>query len=104
LRDDYCDYADKAAAAAIRGMKSEERAELMSRMDDEIAGAVLRNHPVALGMTANEQNLFRLAWRKKRFSAETDQLDRNHRALAYVELAVSIVSAFTEKKVGNIAI
>jgi hypothetical protein len=42
--------------AAVRAMKPEERAEL-NPDDHEVAGAVLRSHHVAVGMTKNERDV-----------------------------------------------
>jgi hypothetical protein len=88
--------------AAIREMKPDDRLELLNKMDKEIAAAVLRNHPVALGMTTTEQDLFRLAWQKRRHAAGTDQLARDRKALAHIERAVPIVVAYCEKKMASL--
>jgi hypothetical protein len=84
--------------AAIRAMKPDQRLELSNNLDDEIAGAILRSHPVAIGMTASEQDAYRIAWQKKRCPDEAGHLNRNSRALAYIERAVPIITDFAEKK------
>jgi hypothetical protein len=55
--------------AAIRGMKSEERSKLLDKdnLDDELAGAILRSHHIAVGMTKSEQDLFRATWQRHKF-------------------------------------
>jgi hypothetical protein len=56
-------------------MKAERRAEL-NPDNDELAGGILRSHHVAVGMTKNEQELFCIAWLRKRFPADVEKLGR----------------------------
>src|SRR6476646_10151925 len=88
--------------AAIRGMKPEERSQLDDR-DDELAGAILRSHHVAVGMTKNEQDLFRSPWQRQKFPGYADQRTRLSNALGHIERGIPILNAFAEKKANSLA-
>jgi hypothetical protein len=88
--------------AAIRLMKPEERSNLDHR-DDEIAGAILRSHHVALGMTKNEQDMFRITWQRQKFPEYADQLNRLNSALGHIERCIPILNAFAEQKANSLA-
>jgi hypothetical protein len=88
--------------AAIRGMTAEQRAELNTD-DDEIAGAILRSHHIAVGMTKNEQELFRASWLRKRFPADVEKLNRLNQALGHIERAVPIFTAYAEETAKSLA-
>jgi hypothetical protein len=62
--------------AAIRGMKPEQRSKLLDNLDDEVAGAILRSHHFAVGMTKSEQELFRITWQRRKYPDHVDQLAR----------------------------
>jgi len=87
--------------AAIRGMKPEERSKLRDQEnieDDEVAGAILRSHHVAIGMSKNEQDSFRIAWQRRKFPGQADKLSRLDRALRHIERAETILTAYAENK------
>jgi hypothetical protein len=82
---------------AIRAMDPERRRKLVDQLDDEIAGAVLRNHPLALGMTASEQEMFRAHWQNGKFSAERKSLEREAAILGHLQRAATILDEFSEE-------
>ena len=91
--------------AAVRWMKPEERFNLIDKdnLDDELAGAILRSHHVAVGMTKNEQDLFRIAWQRQKFPSDVDQLTRLSNALGHIERGIPILNAFAEQKANSLA-
>jgi hypothetical protein len=92
--------------AAIREMTPEDRAKLCDKEnlgDDELAGAILRNHHVALRMSRNEWDLFRINWQRQKFPGYADQLTRLNSALGHIERGIPILSAFAEKKANSLA-
>jgi hypothetical protein len=56
-------------------MSPEERSKVLDKdnLDDELTGAILRSHHVAVGMTKNEQDLFRIAWERQKFPRYANQ-------------------------------
>ena len=91
--------------AAIREMKPEDRAKVLGKdnLDDELAGAILRSHHVAVGMTKNEQDLFRIAWQRQKFPGYADQRTRLCNALGHIERGIPILNAFAEQKANSLA-
>ena len=84
-------------------MKPEERANLRAgHLDDDLAGAILRNHHVAVGMTQNEQDLFRVSWQRQKFPNYSDHLIRLRNALKHLERGVPILHAFVEQKAASL--
>ena len=88
--------------AAIRAMRPEERAKLKPD-DDELAGAILRSHHIAVGMTKSEQDLFRATWQRHKFPGHADQLTRLSNALGHIERGIPILNAFAEQKANSLA-
>jgi hypothetical protein len=91
---------------AIRGMRPEERSKLRDQEnieDDEVAGAILRSHHVAIGMSKNEQDSFRVAWQSRKFPGQADKLSRLNRALRHIERAEPILTAYAEKQANGLA-
>jgi len=92
--------------AAIRAMKPEERAKLRDKdnvVDEELAGAILRSHHVAVGMTQNEQASFRIAWQRQKFPGHAEHLNRLNRTLAHIQRAVPILTSYAEKRANSLA-
>lgn len=83
--------------SAIRSMNHERRHALLDEIDDEIAAAILLNHPLALGMTAAEQEMVRLKWQKKKFPIELAALERESSILGFLQRGESILDKFSEE-------
>jgi hypothetical protein len=60
--------------AAIRGMKSTEKLKLIDQLDDRIAGAALRGHPITAGLTASEQDMIRDRYRQSAHPGASETL------------------------------
>jgi hypothetical protein len=91
--------------AAIREMKPEDRAKVLDKdnLDDELAGAILRSHYIAVGMTKSEQELFRITWQRQKFPGYADQLKRLDTVRGHIERAVPILNAYADKKANDLA-
>jgi hypothetical protein len=53
-------------------------------------------HHIAVGMTKNEQELFRMTWLRRRFPAEVEKVGHLNQALGHVERAIPIFTAYAE--------
>ena len=91
--------------SALRGMTEEQRTVLRSdaQWDDEVAGAVLRNNPAALGMSKSEWSHWRFLWQRKKFPDLNDRVDRYTRATGYADRAVPVFDLYIEKKAKSLA-
>jgi hypothetical protein len=65
--------------------------------------AILRSHHIAVGMSKNEQDLFRIVWLRKRFPDDVEKLNRLNQALGHIEQAVPNFTAYAEETAKSLA-
>ena len=58
---------------------------------------------MAVGMTKNEQDLFRINWQRQKFPGYADQVARLKSAVGHIERGLPILNAFAEKKANDLA-
>lgn len=69
----------------LRGMSAEERKATLAEADDTIISAVAHSHPRLSGITVSERDLAVHEWRKRRFPAELDRIERLRGALGQLD-------------------
>ena len=58
---------------------------------------------MAVGMTKNEQDLFRITWQGQKFPGYADQVARLKSAVGHIERGLPILNTFAEKKANDLA-
>jgi hypothetical protein len=86
----------QALVSAINKMTDEQRAALHPD-DDEVASAVLSNHPIALGMSKVQHDMFRVRWQRKHFPGVFLQVENLGRVLGHLDRARPFVESYGSK-------
>jgi hypothetical protein len=82
---------------AIRGMSRQEKESLLmgeALNDPEVSASLLRNHAMALGISATMLESFRTEWQRRTFPEKQREVERLATTIGYLDRAKPVVEKF----------